>query len=85
MDFDKLAVRAFNEWMRRYIEEPERFMAEFQAVELFRRDEAEGREPTYGDAAWGYVCELMGELVLEGESTITPTGFLNDTSLIPTV
>ena len=54
-------VKAFNEWMRRYIEEPERFEREFQSVDRFLKDEAEGQEPTYGDSCARYIEELVAE------------------------
>lgn len=59
----ELMVRSNNEWMRRYIEEPERFMAEFRSVQAFLAAEAEGREPDYGEACVAYQEQLMAELV----------------------
>ena len=55
-------VKAFNEWMRRYIEEPGKFKAEFQAVMGFVRAEANGEEPTYGDNCTAYLHKLGEEL-----------------------
>lgn len=40
-----------NEWMRRYIEEPARFDAEFQTVNQFLADEADGPKPIYGETS----------------------------------
>jgi hypothetical protein len=38
-----------NEWMRRYIDQPHRFVAEFQTVQGFVQDRAVGGgEPLYG-------------------------------------
>lgn len=49
-------AQAFNEWMRRYIEEPERFRREWESIEQFK---AEGANPTYGDRCAAYLAELM--------------------------
>jgi len=54
-------VKAFNEWMRRFIEEPARFEHEFQTVNQFLKDEAEGREPTYGEVCVPYLQKLAAE------------------------
>ncbi len=58
----ELVARAFNEWMRRYIQEPERFEAEFQTVLDFMADEDEGKEPDYGSAQAAYLQQLIDEL-----------------------
>ena len=58
-----LMVRSSNEWMRRYIEEPERFDATFRTVQEFLSAEATGREPDYGEACTEYQLRLMAELV----------------------
>lgn len=55
-------VKAFNEWMRRFIEEPDRFEREFQTVSQFVKDEAEGREPTYGEVCAPYLTQLASEM-----------------------
>ena len=55
-------VQAFNEWMRRYIEEPGEFKAEFQDVIEFQRANANGEEPTYGDNCTAYLHKLDKEL-----------------------
>jgi hypothetical protein len=49
---------AFNEWMRRYIEEPERFEREIQTVRQFMSAMADGKEPSYGDECAAYLIEL---------------------------
>ncbi len=54
-------AHAFNEWMRRYTEEPERFEREFRSVEQFKHEESEGKEPTYGETCAAYLQELMVE------------------------
>ncbi|EJN15704.1 hypothetical protein PMI42_00721 [Bradyrhizobium sp. YR681] len=55
-------VKCFNEWMRRFIQEPERFEAEFRTVNGFLKDEAEGREPTYGETSAAYMQQLATEI-----------------------
>ncbi|AEH88156.1 hypothetical protein [Mesorhizobium opportunistum] len=52
----------FNEWMRRFIEEPERFEREFKSVNEFLADEAAGREPTYGETCTVYMQQLATEV-----------------------
>ena len=54
-------VKAFNEWMRRFIEEPDRYNREFESVNQFLADEANGVEPTYGERCTGYMVKLMCE------------------------
>lgn len=53
--------QAFNEWMRRYIEKPEEFQAEFQAVIEFLKSASAGKEPDYGQTASAYLDKLMAE------------------------
>lgn len=55
-------AKAFNEWMRRFIEEPDRFEHEFQTVNEFQKAAAEGREPTYGEVATEYLTQIAAEL-----------------------
>lgn len=54
-------VKAFNEWMRRFIDEPDRFDREFRTVNKFLADEAEGREPSYGETSAMYLTQLVSE------------------------
>ncbi len=54
-------VKCFNEWMRRFIEEPDRFHHEFETVNGFLRDEAEGREPSYGETCAALMQQLATE------------------------
>jgi hypothetical protein len=42
-------AQAFNEWMRRYTEEPEAFEASFRTCGEFLAQQANGEEPTYGE------------------------------------
>lgn len=55
-------AKAFNEWMRRFIQEPSRFEREFATVNGFLEDEAKGREPTYGEVATSYLTQIAREL-----------------------
>jgi hypothetical protein len=55
-------TRTSNEWMRRYIEEPEKFSREFQEVTQFLADESAGREPSYGEQCTAYRFKLLEEM-----------------------
>lgn len=55
-------VKAFNEWMRRYIETPEQYEREFKTVIEFNRDAFDGIEPSYGKNAAAYFCKLLNEI-----------------------
>ncbi|TPN04515.1 hypothetical protein [Mesorhizobium sp. B2-1-2] len=55
-------VAAFNEWMRRFTEEPERFEGEFKSAKKFLADTAAGREPTYGETSAAYLQQLASEI-----------------------
>lgn len=57
----KVAV-GFNEWMRRYTEEPAAFEAEFRTVKRFLQEKGSGRTPTYGERSKAYLEKLMAEL-----------------------
>lgn len=54
-------AKAFNEWMRRYIEEPERFEHEMKSVRAFEKAEAAGQEPDYGTNCTGYLRAILNE------------------------
>ena len=60
MDQETIAS-ALNKWMRRYVDEPTRFAAEFQTGGQFLKDEAEGVEPSYGVVGAAYLAELAAE------------------------
>lgn len=53
---------AFNEWMRRYIEEPERFKREWQTVGEYIQQASEGKTPSYGERSTAYFCGIIEEL-----------------------
>lgn len=68
---DRAAMaRAFNEWMRRYTDQPERYAREFQAVGKYLAEVAKGEEPTYGDEAAAFFEQLLEEL--DGDDSATP-------------
>lgn len=54
-------AKCFNEWMRRFIEYPERFEREFVTVAEFLKDDGEGREPTYGETCAAYMETLAAD------------------------
>lgn len=58
----ELMDKAFNEWMRRYIEEPEQYSREFEMVRQFEQQENAGQEPSYGRTSGAYLRKLMLEL-----------------------
>ena len=53
---------AFNEWMRRYTENPEQFEREFQAVSRYLAEKADGKKPSYGESCAAYLAELVEEM-----------------------
>lgn len=55
-------AKCFNEWMRRFINEPDAFQREFETVNDFLRDEGDGREPTYGEVSAAYMAKLATEV-----------------------
>jgi hypothetical protein len=59
---EKLEALAHNEWMRRYIEEPERFAHDIRVISEFQGDEADGYLPQYGVECVLYLKQLKAEL-----------------------
>lgn len=51
-------IAAFNEWMRRYTEDPTKFEAEFQTVGAFLTAMNSGEEPDYGQRCTALMEEL---------------------------
>ncbi len=51
-------AEAFNEWMRLYTEEPDRYEREWQTVAAFLAEQAEGKTPTYGETCDAYLATL---------------------------
>lgn len=56
---------AFNEWMRRYTEQPDAYDAAFRTIGAFLQEMAEGREPSYGETCTAYLLNLSAELTAE--------------------
>lgn len=56
-----IVAKAFNEWMRRYTEEPEQFEREWQTVSAYLEQQAEGVEPDYGALCAVYLLKLIDE------------------------
>lgn len=54
-------AKAFNEWMRRYTEEPEQFEREWQTVGQYLEQQTEGIEPDYGTSCAAYLLKLIDE------------------------
>lgn len=55
-------AQAFNEWMRRYTEEPEQFEREWQTVGEYIKQQTEGVEPDYGASCAAYLLQLIDGL-----------------------
>ncbi len=55
---DDLA-RAFNEWQRRYIDEPEKFQREWEAIRDFLDAEEHGEIPSYGTVSAEYLLSII--------------------------
>ena len=63
MEENKMA-RSLNEWMRRYIGNPEEFEAEFNTVIKYLKEKDGGKTPSYGDVSVAYMIELDAALTL---------------------
>lgn len=55
-------VKLFNEWMRQFTEEPEKYAAQFRTVGKFLQEQAAGKEPSYGETCAAYLAELEDEM-----------------------
>jgi len=55
-------AKAFNEWMRRYTEDPAGFEAEFQTVIEFLSEQASGEPPRYGEECAAYMFKISSEV-----------------------
>jgi hypothetical protein len=63
MELPKKTSAAFDEWMRRYIDEPERFQREFQAVQDFISSGSGRSGPsTYGENCAHYLGQILAEI-----------------------
>ena len=72
MSQDQMAA-AFNEWMRRFIEDPAAFEAEFQMVSAFLAQKAAGREPSYGAQCAALLQSLAPPAVIEVDHSFIPS------------
>lgn len=55
---DEIMTKAFNEWMRRFTEEPDQYEREYTTIKKFLEESNEGKEPTYGQICSAYMREL---------------------------
>lgn len=55
-------AQAFDEWMRRYVEDPSAFEAEFQSVAAYSRGRARGKAAT----EYGLDCAAMLRKLMRG-------------------
>lgn len=53
--------QAFNEWMRRYIDEPDAYKGQVSQVMDFLKSENDGVEPDYGAWCTAYLTGLMND------------------------
>lgn len=66
LDQEQLAT-AMNEWMRRYIDDPKAFAAEFESVIAFKGADDAGKVPDYGQNCAAYLLKLHDELTAKAE------------------
>jgi hypothetical protein len=52
----------FNEWMRRFTDDPHGFQAEFQTVNQYLTDLANGVEPSYGEVCAVFMTKLAEQV-----------------------
>lgn len=69
---EKQLADAFNEWMRRYTEDPQEFARDFQSVTKFLADKAAGVEPTYGQVCAAYVVGIIAGHGVAGDAPAPP-------------
>lgn len=55
-------AKCFDEWMRRFIEEPNQFEHEFQSVQKFLSEASDGKDHTYGEMCSAYMKKIAGDL-----------------------
>jgi hypothetical protein len=61
-----VSSNGFNEWMRRFVDDPERFEHEWQTVHRFCKEKKKGKEPTYGENSCRYLAQIEKELKNKG-------------------
>ena len=69
MTDDQKTAAAFNEWMRRYTDEPDTFSQQWQHVVEYLKEVESGTEPTYGQTCAAYLAGIMAELAAKA---VTP-------------
>ncbi len=50
---------AFNEWMDRYINDPQKFSLQWQDVNKHLMEKNSGKEPTYGESCSAFLAKLL--------------------------
>ncbi len=53
---------AFNEWLRRYTEEPEKFQHEWETIRTYLAEVGAGETPSYGTRCAAYLMKIGEEL-----------------------
>ena len=73
MSFTREQMAAgFNEWMRRFEEDPTRFESEFETVRRFVDERSDGAVPSYGGACVAYLELLVPSTQVESGNGIIP-------------
>ena len=55
-------ARAFNEWMRRFVDDPDRFEHEFKTIGEYLKEANNGGVPSYGEQSTAYMEKLINEM-----------------------
>lgn len=55
----KKTAEAFNEWQRRYMEDPAGFESSWESIKRTITERSLGKEPTYGEECAAYLEELL--------------------------
>lgn len=63
----RTVAAAFNEWMREYIDEPEKFKAEARSILEFVGSDIHGEEPSYGAECALTLLRYIDRLDASGE------------------
>lgn len=61
----RITVKAFNEWMRLTIEDPDRFEQQWQTIVTYRDAVAKGEEPDYGTVCTEFLEQLSQQIEAE--------------------
>lgn len=65
-------IAAFNAWMKDYTENPETFRHQFQDVQEFLAEEAQGLEPSYGKDCVGLLKAYAANVAEEPADAADP-------------